>query len=363
MDIKRLERFRDLMPNVDNIGQVVSAEDINLLREIAAELQREAFRQQDEDFLRMAIDAFEHNPDVNAMWIELLHDGSRIDMNNSIGIEYSEDERSIVMKPGSFYGYVTSKGYKPTSGCNIKKVLLFVDYSANEGDQVVFEVSNNGLDFQTVEANSGKLIELRTDGSWLYFRARFSRAAESTGPRVYAWAVLYFDQTIAVDLDRQPDVVIDYEDLELPPPPQPPQIKPQLRHSELLEIGPDDHHPKIHRHNGEPGENDKIDLTSEVKNILWWEHLPAELMPGKGYIRLLRDPAHDDRVVRVEGEGFSADFAYDGEKLREVFEQYVVDGAIQSGVKTVLDWQEYTFTDGSTDTVVVGVDIQRIEVR
>lgn len=363
MDIKRLERFRELIPTVDNIGQVISAEDINVLREIALELQREAFRQQDEDFLRMAIDTFEHHPDVNAMWLELLPDGSKIDMNNSLGIEYSEDERSVVLKPGSFRGFVTSKGYKPSSGCNIKKVLLFVDYFANQGDEVVFEVSNNGLDFQTVEANSGRLVELKTDGSWLYFRARLARTTEGAGPRIYAWAILYFDSTIAVDLDRKPDVAIDYEDLELPPPPQPPEIKPQLKHSELLEIGPDDHHPKIHRHSGEPGENDKIDLVSEVKNILWWEHLPAELLPGIGHIRLLRDPAQDDRVVRVEGERFSADLMYNGERLQEVFVQHFADGAIQSSVKTVLDWQEYTFADGTTDTVVAGVDIQRVEVR
>lgn len=362
MDIKSVERFRDFVYKIDNIGQVITAQDINALYDVVEALQGEAFRQRDEDFLRMLVDTLEHNPDLNAMWVELLSTDEMVDMNNSLGIRYSAEELSVCLADGFDAGFFTSKRYTPKSNCNVKKVMLFAEYTAGENDELIFEVSNNGLDYMAVEPNTGSVVTLKTDGSSIYVRVRMRRGADSEGPRIGAWAVLYFDQTLHVDLDQRAELDIDYEDLNLPPPPAPPQIKPQLYHNELLGIGPDDHHPKIHKHSGEPGENDKIDLTQEVKNILPWANLPPQLEIPNGYIKIIRDPENEDRVSKIEGPNFNTYLTYNGEKLAEVFTEYIRDENIVATVKATLDWQQYTFADGTTDEVVVGVNIERTEV-
>lgn len=363
-DRKDIERFVDLVPRLDNVGQVISAGDINILQELAEALQREALRQQDEDFLQTATQALENHPDLNAMWVELLRDGLALDMHNSLGVYYSAGDYSVRLRDEATVGFATSKRYTPPSNCNVKKVLLFADYVLPEGDELKFELSNNGLDFYPVEPNTGEVTTLKTDGSALYVRVKFRRQPGSAGPQLNAWAVLYYDATLQVDLDERAELDLDFEGLDLPPPPPPPQIKPQLYHSELLGIGPDDHHPKIHRHSGEPGENDKIDLISEVKNILWWDHLPPELAPPEGYIRLVRDPSQDDRLVRVEGERFTVELTYSGEKLLQALTTVGgANGETASTAVTSLDWQPYAYADGSTEEVLAGVNIQRTEVR
>lgn len=361
-DRKTIDRFKDLIPRLDNAGQVISAEDINVLQELIEALEREAFKQQDEDFLQMASEALEQHPDLNAMWVELLHDDQMINMNNSLGIVYSQDEYGVCLDSGSSSGYMTSKRFTPQSGCNIKKVLLFARYQCPEKDELVLEVSNNGLDFTEITPNSGQVVVLQTDGSALYLRARFRREPDSDGPRLDAWAVLYYDSTLAPNLDERLEPDLDFEDPGLPPPPPPPQMEIELYHSELLGIGPDDHHPKIHRHSGEPGENDKIDLTSEVKNVLWWEYLPPELTPFEGYVAIVRDPNQDDRVVRVEAENSTFNLIFDGDRLVEAVTAHLRDGVEVTRTVTTLDWQPYTYADGTTEDTVVGVNIARTEV-
>lgn len=352
-----LEYFRDLVPRLDDAGHVVSAQDINALQELVENLQREAFYRRDEDFLRMLMDVLEHQPDLNAMWIELLEDNSMLDLSNSLGIKFDENSRSVGLAEESLQGYVTSRVYFPHSKCAVKRVMLFVMHNVPSGDTAVYELSNNGLDFYPVEANTGHIVELPTSGSRLYIRIKLNREDhDHPGPLVGAWSVLYYDSTIEVDLNASLTPEFDPDDPYLPEIPIPQPVK--LRHADLLEIGPDDHHPKIHRHSGEEGENDKINLREDIKGVLPWEHLPPDLWPFVGYLSIIRDPEQDDRVVRVEGEDLMIRMFYNGDILQSaVIERGDVTTTVQ------LEWNEYTYVDGTTETVVTGVDIDRSEVE
>lgn len=365
-DSNTIKRFTDLIPRLNEAGQVISAEDINALQEIAEALQREAFRLRDEDFAQKAAAALENHPTMNAMWLEPLSDASGVDMNNSLNIQYSGDERGIVMKDGSEMAFMTSRRYTPPSSCNVQNVLLYADYSLDdEDDTIIFELSNNGSDFTVVEPNTGSITTMRTQGSQVYLRVRMKRGTvESKGPLLYAWAVMYYDSTLYVDLDQHAQLDIDWDDIGLPQPPGSTDIKPILYHSELLGIGPDDHHPRIHRHSGAPGENSRISLTEEVDGTLWWEYLPPDLEPEEGRIALVRDPNQGDRVVSVLSSRRTIDLVYNGDRLEQVTEAVKNENGEQVGLTTiVVERGPYQHADGSTEEVVTGVSITRSEVR
>lgn len=334
--VSDLKRYRRLVPRADNVGDIISAEHINALQGVLAEVQRELFSQQDIDFLERLVEALEHHPRANAMWVELVGNRRSLSTVRGQNVAFSADERAAVLiaNPDITSGWFLSRLYEAPSKCSIREVCLYTLEQTGAGDTVTYEISNNGTDFHRITPNTGEVFRLPQDGTKLQLRVALNRPAGAPGPAVSAWGVLYYDHTRAVDLDEvlrvelPPDEEVDLPVVELPPPTLPP-----IFHNQLLGIGPDDHHPKIHRHSGEEGENARIDLTGEVSGVMPWEHLPEELRPETGRIQLVRDPA-TGLLKQVLSPRWTVTLSYEQDRLALVRTEW--PGFVET---TTLEWE------------------------
>lgn len=318
-----LKRYQRLAPRVDNAGDIISAEHINSIQEVLARVQRELFSQQDADFLGQLVEALAQHPRHNAMWVELVGQKGALSTARGQNVVFSPDERAAVLVDNAAVtsGWFLSRLYDAPSQCSIREISLYVLEQREAGDTVAYALSNNGTDFYPVTPNTGEIFRFPQDGTKLQLKATLTRQPGTPGPAVSAWAVLYYDHTRAVDLDAvlpvelPPDEETDLPVTEIPPPTLPP-----IFHSQLLGIGPDDHHPKIHRHSGEEGENARIDLTSEITGTMPWAHLPPELWLLTGRLQLVRD--EQGRLQQVIAPLWTATLEFTQERLATVRTQW-----------------------------------------
>lgn len=277
----------------------VSAHHMNQLQQVSETLQKQSFKTEDELFLLHVLNILEHRPTLNALWVDVFADKDLWDWSRARGVQYLENERAIGFSEGGHLsGHIRSKPYRSLGGV-IKHLLLADNSNTPSGTSLSFTVSVDGVTFHPISSD-GKVLELEHPGASLVIEVQFSRNRAALNAQLDGIAVGFHDSLL--DLSK---VDTDVGQIGLDP-----NGGLIMSHQDLLDITPDDHHNKIHYHNGQPGEPPKIDLGTDVVNILWWEHLPpglrqtvGVLLPGETV--LVRD--EDDRICKVispEGEDY-----------------------------------------------------------
>lgn len=320
-------RYVRFEPKMDDANQVISADDINLIQDASERTQQGIFRAQDRDFLDKALFILEHHRGVNGLWLDMFENVSKIDLPKTQNLVFSEVEQGIVFPDTSdvTQGVVYSKPYINPNSTNMKKVMVIASGFIPAGTSITIEISNNDVDWYELPLSDSELFEIPTNGSKLTMRATLRRVTGVQSPRLDAWALLYYDvKSDIIDMPDGSQVIIadptdptDYEDIV------------KIMHHQLMGIGPNDHHPQEHTHDGtdgsgtishdsltDIGEDDHhskdhihgedgvsaIDLsTDSVIGTLPTENLSYQVWTGKpGKTGLYFDPMLGDRLVYVK---------------------------------------------------------------
>lgn len=334
-DLTRYQRFQRRQ---DNVNQVVSAKDINQVQETLEQVQKAVFGVKDEDFLQKALFVLEHNPLVNSMWIDLMDNTDKIDHAAVRELTFFTEERGWAFPEGSkqLEGMLVSRPFTVQTRSQIKSVMLMVSHHLPQGATATYEVTADNKHWHPINPAVDGVIELPNwHGYQLRVRCTLRRSDDTVQPIIYGWAMLYHDPKVGI-------VELDDDDWVAPPTPGNPDltVPVTIRHSDLLDIGrddhhpeqhahdgidgsgrishtvlldigPDDHHPKVHRH-GEDG-IPPVDLSTDVAGTLDVKHMPlAFFLDEQGDTVIVRDP-QTDQVVRVESPDSITEMEYDSE--------------------------------------------------
>lgn len=243
-DYNRYQRFQRKQ---DNVNQIISARDVNELQGTLENVQQKVIGMKDVDFLHKCLFTLDHNPLVNAMWIDLMDDTSKADIRSSQGVHYFVEEGGWGFPPGSpdLSAVLYSKPYIVETRSQIRSFLLMVNAYIPAGSRFFFEVSADGSHWHPITPSYDNVMSITSwAGYTLRLRVRMERDNADIQPILYGWALLYHDPKVGV-------VQID-EDTIIAPPGSEDEVQP-IRHSDLLDIGPDDHHPQAHSHDGTDG--------------------------------------------------------------------------------------------------------------
>lgn len=373
-------RYVRFEPKIDDANEVISAEHINTLQDTSERTQQGLFKAQDRDFLDKALFVLEHHRGVNGLWLDLFEDISKINLPRSLNLVFSEVEQGIVFPDGSEQtdGYLYSTTYQNPNFSNMKKVMVIALGYQPPGTSITIEVSNNEADWLAIPLSDSNLFELPSDGTSLTMRAVFNRSdASVASPRLDSWAMLYYD--VKSDIIQMPDgsqvIIADPTD----PTGLPDMV--QIMHHQLMGIGPNDHHPQSHTHDGtdgsglvshnsltEVGPDDHhpkshyhgedgipyVRLGSDVTGTLPVENLSYQLWTGKpGTTGLYFDPKLNDRLTYVKTPDDETYMFYDLVNDRLDHTIMVVQG--------VASWEqmiygEYVNSLGETNTILQGTE-------
>ena len=372
-------RYVRFDPKMDNANQVISADHVNLLQDTSERTQQGLFKAQDRDFLDKALFVLEHHSSVNGMWLDMFESTNKIDLPRTSNLVFSQVEQGIIFpdNKGISEGMLYSKPYTNENQTNMKKVMVIANGWVPNLSSITIEVSNNNVDWFEVPLSESELFEIPTDGHKLYLRARFLRASPDASPRLDAWAIYYYDARN--DIIEMPDgsevIIVDPTD-----PPEIPDVI-NIMHHQLMGIGPDDHHPQEHSHDGsdgsgtvshkhltEVGPDDHhpkahyhgedgvpyVRLESDVVGTLPVENLSYQVWTGKpGKTGLYFDPQLGDRLVYVKSPDDETYLFYDLQNDRLSHTINIVQGI---AVWEQMIYGEYNSSTGETNVVLQGTN-------
>lgn len=384
-------RYVQFKPKSDGTNEVISAEHINTLQDVSERTQQGIFKAQDRDFLDKALFVLEHHRVMNAMWVDMFENTSKVNLRKSTGIVFSETEQAIVLEEGYKVGEIYSIVHQNINGANIKQVLVIGNGFAPANTSIKLSISNNGTDWVSIDTASDSTITMPTDGTYIIMRAVLTRLEElDESPRLDAWAVLYKDPKN--DIIELPGG----EEINLRPDPGEggeggeggnnggggtfPEII-NIMHSQLMGVGPDDHHAQEHTHNGldgsglvshtdltDIGEDDHhskdhqhgqdgvslVDLSTDVTGSLPVANLSYMLWTGKpGSTGLYFDPSIGDKLVYVKTPDDETYMFYDLVEDRLDHTITIVQGI---AVWEKLYFGPYTTSTGAVETVLSGTE-------
>lgn len=195
------ERYQELTPLVDNVGQIITVQHINPLQDLLMFLQKARYAMQDVDFKQLALFVLEHHPVVNSMVLDLLTDETRIAVMHNTA--YSPIERGIICIPPEIPAemIVEFTPFSSSDGCDIEEILLLAQDYLPEGTSIEYQISSDGQLWEDIVINIGEITTLPTPGPEATLRAKIL-PNETTGesPRLDAIAFLYRNQLIEPDL-------------------------------------------------------------------------------------------------------------------------------------------------------------------
>lgn len=372
------ERYKRFTPHEDNVEEIISADHLNELQDQSHKNQKELFRQDDTDFLDRALFVLEHHPVINSLYIDLLKDPTMVDEYASVGLNFSEDEAAFVFEDNTkLEATLFGKEYVNPNSTSIKRVILMSSQTTPLGSSLTFELSNNGQHFFEVIPNESNVFEFPTTGGKLHVRVKFKRSADVKSPMLKGYAVLFRDATYLVDfagLDESkgpctncgnnPFSGYSHNDLtDVGPDDHHPQMHAHdgtdgsglISHTVLTDIGEDDHHNKDHRH-GQDGV-EKVHLETDVIGTLGMEHLSYILQTGNpGNLQLTRNPNAHDRLVIVKSPDNDTYLFYDWANAGRLNKIITIVGDIAT--EETLNYGPYIDEKGSVSTVMLGTTKQ-----
>lgn len=372
-------RYVRFDPKQDDANQVISADHVNLLQDTSERTQQGLFKAQDRDFLDKALFVLEHHSSVNGMWLDMFEDTNKIDLPRTSNLVFSQVEQGIIFPDNKEVseGYLYSKPYVNENQTNMKKIMVIANGWVPNLSSITIEVSNNNVDWFEVPLSESELFEIPTNGHKLYLRARFLRANTQVSPRLDAWAIYYYDyRNDVIELENGDDIII----VDPTDPPEIPDVI-KIMHHQLMGIGPDDHHPQEHSHDGsdgsgtishnvltEVGPDDHhpkshyhgedgipyVRLESDVVGTLPVENMSYQVWTGKpGKTGLYFDPKIGDKLVYVKTPDDETYMFYDLVNDRLSHTITIVQG--------VANWEqmiygEYNTSTGETTIVLQGTN-------
>lgn len=379
-------RYVQFTPKTDGTNEVISSEHINTLQEVSERTQQGIFKSQDRDFLDKALFVLQNHRILNAMWIDLFENTTKINLRKSTGVVFSETEQAVTMLDDYMLGEIYSSVYQHPDGAKIKKVLVIANGYTPVNTSINLAISNNGVDWISVNSGSDSVITLPTEGSYIIMRATLSRTSLDTPPpRLDAWAVLYLnDKNNLIEIPNSGPIIIaptDPEDGEGGSGGGGFEGIINLMHSQLMGVGPDDHHPQIHAHNGldgsglvshtdltDIGEDDHhskdhqhgtdgvslVDLSTDVMGALPVANLSYMIWTGKpGSTGLYFDPSIGDKLVYVKTPDDETYMFYDLIEDRLSHSITITQGI---AVWEKLHFTNYINSSGATEIVLGGTE-------
>lgn len=372
------DRFVRFDRREDNTGQKVQAADINTIQAVVEDNQKEIYRARDRSFLDRCLFTLDNHRAMNGMWIDFFETTNKIDISKTKGLLFSEPEQAVVFNdvpPDNFEGWLYSETWSNPNSTIMKNVLVLVESTIPENTDIVVEISNNGSDWFLPTINVSEPFQIATNGSRLKLRARYVRSQAGITPRIEGWAVLYKDE--ALNVIRMPDgTPIDMN----PGGGDNSTIK--LFHSQLMEIGPDDHHDQLHTHDGtdgsglishsvltDIGEDDHhakdhthgedgvsfVNLENDVIGTLGVENLSYQVWSGRpGQTGMFFDPKLGDRLTYVKTPDDETYMFYDMENEGRL--DHTI--AIREGIATYerLVYSPYTDSTNTTSIKMMGTE-------
>lgn len=366
------DRYKRFVPHEDNVQEIISADHVNKIQDQVQKNQKEGFRQEDVDFLDRALFVLDNHAVINSLYMDLIEDTSKVDMTVSPGLVFNPEERSISFDDsGAVSATLVGKSYLNPNNTNIKNIIFMASYSAPEGGRINFELSNNGLDFYPVTPGESNVFEFPTTGNRLQVRATFIRTTGAASPILKGYGVLYRDPKYVITLLETSPLSSDGDggmNLQA------------VSHNDLTDVGPDDHHPKEHNHDGLDGSGivshkhltdmteddhhaknhqhgmdgvDPVVLDTDVSGTLGLEHLSHILFTGKpGELELIRNPDAYDKLVQVVSPDNHVYLFYDWASEGRLAKVITVHGDI--AVEENLNYALYTNSEGASEMVMVG---------
>ncbi len=324
------ERFKRFERHIDNVNEVISAEDVNALGEMLEQEEKQRFALQDSDFSSKALFTMQNHVEANSLWLDEFADNSKLDtVKTELYLSPEDSSITFNLTDIEVTAWVYSKPYNIRDGANVQKFMLMVNEYKPTGSQIVYDISNNNVNWYPINANEGTLMTVPVGGTKICIRARMTRQKSTIFPRIDAWGVIFVNpRANQIDIDPgddpvdpgvTPTVTVHHQDLL--------DIKPDDHHSmahkhngndgsgtvshkSLTDIGQDDHHSMIHHHGGLEGYNEKIDLATEVKGNLGIENMPLSLIFGIPGLNEL-DYNNAGRVIGVRGPEEDIYLVYD----------------------------------------------------
>ena len=319
-------RYVSFIPKSDGTNEIISAEHINTLQDVSERTQQSAFKAQDRDFLDKALFVLEHHRYLNAMWIDVFEDTSKVDVRKSLGVQFSETEQGIILLDEYTNGEVYSVTYRTPNASQVQEVLLIANGYTPSGTSIKLYFSNNGVDWMPIVSGSDSIVKIPFEGTYIVLKAVMERnALSTTSPRLDAWALLYKDANndviklpdgTVINVGGDPNDTGGFGDIV------------NIMHSQLMGVGPDDHHAQEHSHDGvdgsglvshrsliDVGEDDHhskdhqhgvdgvsyVNLETDVIGSLPVENLSYMIWTGKpGSTGLHFDPSIGDKLVYVK---------------------------------------------------------------
>lgn len=208
------ERFKKLPVHEDNVGEIISAEQINIIQTGIENQHRTIYDLRDVNFLNKSLFVLENNNLVNSLWVDTIEDNTKINLQDSLNIIFNPDEKMITLSPAAVSGVYYSETHTNCIGANIKNAMLAVIESKPAGTNIQYEISNNTIDYVSIVPGVNILTNFSTNGSQITVRATFSRTSITESPCMYSIAVYYYNNNL-IKLDLYSDAEADEEE-ELP---------------------------------------------------------------------------------------------------------------------------------------------------
>lgn len=268
--------YQRFLRRTNNVGQVISAEDVNSLQAQSEATQRALFALRDETVRLRLLEILANRPDINVMLTELLTDASGI-ASLSPELVFDSDEGAVRFADNSLakIGEVVFQSYdSPTTG--LLHWYLSMVRITPPGTSIQFFLSKDaGLSWTPIQAE--QTLPLEIPGiSQVTCKATLMRQELSVSPHLLAFGLGFYDPARA------------------------------LQDGGLLPPTGENENPRL-----------MVDLSKDVTGILGEEHLPDSLWFGPdGRIQLIFD--ENGRLTQVREPNETTDLLYVNERLETV---------------------------------------------
>lgn len=186
---KQISKFKSQI----NQASTVNAEDINKISLAVENAQKVLIDLSDESFKNKVFFALENNVDINSAFIDDFSDSNYINVFKSKAYTYNSQEKSIsaVNETAQVYSIKYMSKLKGT----IQNVILLVDDYIPNGASINYFISIDDNNYYPIKKNKEVPTDIK-EGAVCVIKAVLNKNAFGQTPKIYGWAVLYYDKVV-----------------------------------------------------------------------------------------------------------------------------------------------------------------------
>lgn len=186
---KQISKFKSQI----NQASTVNAEDINKISLAVENAQKVLIDLSDESFKNKVFFALENNIDINSAFIDDFSDSNYINVFKSKAYTYNSQEKSIsaVNETAQVYSIKYMSKLKGT----IQNVILLVDDYIPNGASINYFISIDDNNYYPIKKNKEVPTDIK-EGAVCVIKAVLNKNAFGQTPKIYGWAVLYYDKVV-----------------------------------------------------------------------------------------------------------------------------------------------------------------------